>query len=422
MIVKNEEHNIERALAWARGIAFEQIVVDTGSTDKTVEIAESLGAKVFHFKWIDDFAAAKNFALDKARGTWIAFLDADEYFTAENAAKIIPLIDENKRRADIICCELVNLDDAGNPFSVVKQNRIFRNLPALRYTGSIHEALVYTPEQLHITNAISIQHTGYTKRTLDLTQKSERNITMLSAELEKHPNDANRKGYLAASFLASSRVTPSNAEKAVELYREVVNSGQRLNEVVAHSSHSHLIKLAFNTKDYEEAIKLCVSAKKALADSPDFAYWHGLALYNLERDDEAWDQFTECCELISNATLINTNMGESFLFELFRYMSQTAIRRGDNENGLKYLTFSLDQKKYEESLCSKFISVLRAVCKENDREIIDYLCQFYDFDDPRDKLFLAKCAKEANDTVLMFFFYKSITDADREALYRQETA
>ena len=80
MIVKNEEKNIERALSWGKGIVAEQIVVDTGSEDRTVEIAESLGARVYHFPWIDDFAAAKNFAISKANYEWIAFLDADEYF------------------------------------------------------------------------------------------------------------------------------------------------------------------------------------------------------------------------------------------------------------------------------------------------------------------------------------------------------
>ena len=66
MIVKNEEANIRRALSWGRGIVWEQIVVDTGSTDKTVEIAKEMGAKVFYFDWCDDFSAAKNYAIDRS--------------------------------------------------------------------------------------------------------------------------------------------------------------------------------------------------------------------------------------------------------------------------------------------------------------------------------------------------------------------
>ena len=86
MIVKNEEKNIRRALSWAKEIVQEQVVVDTGSTDRTVEIAESMGAKIFHFEWCDDFSAAKNYAIEQATGDWIAFLDADEYFTPEDGS------------------------------------------------------------------------------------------------------------------------------------------------------------------------------------------------------------------------------------------------------------------------------------------------------------------------------------------------
>ena len=68
MIVKNEETNIERALSWGKDIVYEQIVVDTGSTDRTVELARAMGAKVYDFEWIDDFAAAKNYAISKASG------------------------------------------------------------------------------------------------------------------------------------------------------------------------------------------------------------------------------------------------------------------------------------------------------------------------------------------------------------------
>ena len=92
MIVKNEEKNIERALSWGKDIMYEQIVVDTGSTDRTVEIAKGMGAKVYHFEWIDDFAAAKNYAIEQAKGDWIAFLDADEYFPPEDAAKLMSIL------------------------------------------------------------------------------------------------------------------------------------------------------------------------------------------------------------------------------------------------------------------------------------------------------------------------------------------
>ena len=82
VIVKNEEKNLPRWLDSVKRIAEEIVVVDTGSADATVTIAKAAGAKVYHFAWIDDFAAAKNFALEKATGAWVVFPDADEYFSA----------------------------------------------------------------------------------------------------------------------------------------------------------------------------------------------------------------------------------------------------------------------------------------------------------------------------------------------------
>ena len=79
MIVKNEEKNIKRALLWGKEVMWEQVVVDTGSTDRTVELACEMGAKVYHYLWTDDFSAAKNYAIEKCSGDWIALLDADEY-------------------------------------------------------------------------------------------------------------------------------------------------------------------------------------------------------------------------------------------------------------------------------------------------------------------------------------------------------
>ena len=119
MIVKNEEKNIEKALSWGKGVVSEQIVVDTGSTDRTVELAEKMGAKVYHFEWIDDFSAAKNFAISKAKYEWIALLDADEYFSEEDAKKLLFYIRQlNDSKYDIIATAWVHINNDGRVIAV----------------------------------------------------------------------------------------------------------------------------------------------------------------------------------------------------------------------------------------------------------------------------------------------------------------
>lgn len=136
MIVKNEEKNIERALSWGRDVMWEQIVVDTGSTDRTAELAESMGAKVYTFPWIHDFSAAKNYAIEQARGEWIAFLDADEYMVSEDARKLFEVLDNpDSHRFDGISTGWQQLDAEGKIFASGTQIRFFRNKPGIGRKG-----------------------------------------------------------------------------------------------------------------------------------------------------------------------------------------------------------------------------------------------------------------------------------------------
>ena len=190
MIVKNEEKNIERALSWGRSLMWEQIVVDTGSTDRTVELAEKLGAKVFSFPWIDDFSAAKNYAIEQAQGDWIAFLDADEYMTPEDAAKLSQVLNEQEeKRFDGISTGWQQLDDEGRIFASGTQIRFFRNQPDIRYRRRIHEQLESkTGRELKIGDVVallSIFHTGY--QGLAGKAKSSRNRRLILEELEENP-------------------------------------------------------------------------------------------------------------------------------------------------------------------------------------------------------------------------------------------
>ena len=92
MIVKNEEHNTEACLSSIRPWVDEMVVVDAGSTDKTPEIAQRLGARLFHFDWCDDFAAARNASLAYARGKWIFWMDADDTIDDTNGSKLRELV------------------------------------------------------------------------------------------------------------------------------------------------------------------------------------------------------------------------------------------------------------------------------------------------------------------------------------------
>ena len=189
VITKNEEENLPQWLSCVTKIADELIVVDTGSTDRTVALAEDAGAKVYHFEWINDFAAAKNYALEQATGNWIIFLDADEYFTPNARKRVRSIIEKHNGNHKVVFLDspLYNIDkDKDNQIiNVCEQRRIFRNKPYIRYTSRIHEYLVVKQkkQRTSISTDLVIYHTGYSSSVS--RQKNERNLEILKQDIEK---------------------------------------------------------------------------------------------------------------------------------------------------------------------------------------------------------------------------------------------
>ncbi|MBQ2009391.1 MAG: glycosyltransferase family 2 protein, partial [Selenomonadaceae bacterium] len=109
-IVKNEQENIRHSIESLKNQYDELIVVDTGSEDGTVDVVRSLGGNVFTYKWQDDFAAARNFALAKATGDWLIFLDADEYFSAATAGNLRRVLEMASPEVDGMLVDMVNFD------------------------------------------------------------------------------------------------------------------------------------------------------------------------------------------------------------------------------------------------------------------------------------------------------------------------
>lgn len=179
MIVKNEAFNLPYILADIRGVADEIVVVDTGSTDDTKEIARSAGARVFDFAWCDDFSAARNYFLDQATGDMVLWLDADDRIS-KTASETLALKKSGLERKMYLCL----VKNTGK--SEFLQLRMFPNDKRIRFKGRVHEAIfeMHGYEQELFESAFVINHTGYERpdvarakllRNLDLLERSEKN-------------------------------------------------------------------------------------------------------------------------------------------------------------------------------------------------------------------------------------------------------
>jgi tetratricopeptide (TPR) repeat protein/glycosyltransferase involved in cell wall biosynthesis len=192
LIAKNEESNLTACLTSVAELVDEMIVVDTGSTDRTKEVAAACGARVFDFPWVDDFAAARNESLRHATGDWILWLDGDEKFDADNYRKMQALVAGLKEEnVAYVLKQRSSPGAAAVSPTVVDQVRIFRNHPAIRWQYRVHEQILLAVRraghEVRFTD-ILVEHTGYEDPALR-QRKTERNLRLLHLEDADRPND-----------------------------------------------------------------------------------------------------------------------------------------------------------------------------------------------------------------------------------------
>lgn len=204
VIVKNEEKNIGQWLNNMRQIADEIIVVDTGSTDNTLTILGNADITPYYFNWCNDFAAAKNYAIQQATGDWIVFLDADEYFDASSVKRFrteMTRYHANKKIGAIMC-QLVNIDtdNRNKIIDTMIQVRIFRNSKDIYYKNPVHEQLVTKPGKYIMQKCFDLQiiHTGYSAGIL--RKKAERDLHILQ-QREKEAKTQKEREQLYVFFM-----------------------------------------------------------------------------------------------------------------------------------------------------------------------------------------------------------------------------
>lgn len=193
MIVKNEERFLEQCLRSAADAVDEIIIVDTGSTDRTIEIARSFGATVIEREWRNDFAWARNQSIEPATKRWILFLDADEELTPEskNALRELKTVPAH-RHALFVRCFNESDDYRGTGAMSHSLVRIFPNDERIRFRGLIHEfpTLDNNPGGLPTANSsIAIVHHGYLKDVVAERNKAARNLEIVRAATEQDPSD-----------------------------------------------------------------------------------------------------------------------------------------------------------------------------------------------------------------------------------------
>ena len=192
LITRNEEKNLPRALASVRSVADEVIVADTGSSDRTVELAKESGAVVCHFPWCDDFSAARNFAISQAHGDWIFWLDADEELLGESVEEVRASMARNDALAFFVRRQDLKQADRLDYYTMMWQLRLFRRRDDLRFRGrchpEFHPHIGEIEEKTGLTvfhSTITMRHYGYLGELAPA--KMKRGAHLMEMELRDRP-------------------------------------------------------------------------------------------------------------------------------------------------------------------------------------------------------------------------------------------
>ena len=406
VITKNESANIERCLQSIKSVVSEIIVVDTGSTDETVIIAKKLGAKVFHYQWHDDFAAAKNFAISKAKGKWIIFLDADEYFDSNSAKKLRYCVNKAHKLQNVeaISCRLVNLRGPGGcMLSYNPAIRIFRNLPSIRFFGNIHEHLLnngrYLVTIFDDLSYLTIYHTGYSPETMP--NKVKRNLAILERNLENNELDDLTYYYLCSSY------------HLAEKYDEAIKYGwlSLKHDKVAQSMFAHkpyvLIVASMlakdNNTDMVEVENIIDEGITKYPEQPEL-YRFKAIIYNLKKQRrEALSIYLEAVRQNENYKSSLENFFPTLVHEVYRDIGRIYSMMNEPGLALDYFVKSLKVRKHYEDSFRELTFITRGQKAE---DIVYLLNSIYDRDTEEDVAFLVnQLARMKVKHVLAYYQY-----------------
>lgn len=373
-IVRDEERNIGRWLDNVRRVADEIIVVDTGSQDRTIDILREQGIEPYHFKWCDNFAMAKNYAVSKATGDWILFLDADEYFD-DNSVKVFAAV-MNKyhkmKKIGAILCRLINIDtdNMNKVTGSMLQVRIFRNVAQIAFEGAVHEHLVvqngnYT---MQYCKQLVICHTGYSSSIVK--EKAARNLPILLAE-EKKPADKPANAlYL---FLSDAYNALEQYDKALEYAKKAVQAGVYALGDAGHCYKNLVSAMARTNQPVDEIISVLDEALEKVPDSIFFMiekghfyytvkdylsalHWFEKAMLEHDKQREAMD----AGELASNDVI-------SLLPMLYGELADICLLRGQKQRALSLTLGGLEYHKYNRLLIRDLYKALAG------REAVDII-------------------------------------------------
>ncbi len=413
MICKNEEKKIARCISSVKEKVDEIVVIDTGSTDQTIDIVKMLGAKVFEIPWEDDFSKAKNYAISKSQGDWIIFLDADEYLMPSHLKYLRNYVLEAENGGnDSIFVEIVNLEEE-KVLSTFKTLRIFKNHCNIRFKGRIHESLTKKDGKLNalnFTEPLSVLHDGYSKEAMKEKNKIDRNLEMLLKEYEINPNSSDLCHYLMDTYYAKG-----DLEQTWLFGKKVLAYDNGNLFGIKQITYRRLLDIGYKLKkEHEEIKKIYEEAIACDGDYPDFDYKYAFYLYKQDEYDQAINYLNICITKmdkyvgIAESTIMGNVIGVLQLL-IHCYVEERRIHET-----IPFLVKILRINPYEYTSLYNLLSIVGA--SETGEALGEFLKKLYDFNNIKDQMVLIQMSQKLGNQGLYDYIVRGLSKIDKERL------
>jgi glycosyltransferase involved in cell wall biosynthesis len=334
MIVKNESANLADALADFRSFADEIVVVDTGSADNTKEIAAQFPTRIFDFKWIDDFSAARNFAMSKARKSYQLWLDADDRIVPKMQEHINSLKSHfDGKKAFYFVLENIQANSAS---SCCHQLRCTPLIPELLFESRIHEQIFPGAVRLGlqlVTTDIVIRHMGYMTEEAKLA-KARRNLAILKSEVERGGDHGG-----LYFFLAMTHEPLGDKEEAVRCMKAALDRFEKeyFNHHLIPEGYIFLAKVNSEMGDPGQALRNLIKAQSLVTDSPSHNIRIGNLYQAMGKHPEAIACFKQALGKKSEPSLFPSQPLPSDP-EILLHIAYSFLCKNDRQNALKLIS------------------------------------------------------------------------------------
>ena len=342
MIVKDEEAMLPRCLAAVAPAVDEIVIVDTGSTDRTIEIAREYAATVIEKEWTGSFSDARNASFEAATGDWIIYLDADEVLVADDIQKLRSLTGRTWREAFYLV-ETSFTGELGDGAAITNNAlRVFRNRPQYRFEGRLHEQIaqnlpLYAAGRIE-QSSVRIDHYGYLGAVRDAKEKSRRNLDLLKAQQAESPTDAFLYFNLGTEYsvIGDYSAALSEFERAWGL---VKSQGQEDRDYVP-SLLQRLVTALRHCGRPAEAIARADEALERFPGFTDMVFAQGLAALALNREDAAVGYWQRCIEMGDAPARFGASVGAGTYLPRIS-LAELSARRGDLETAKELLDWCI---------------------------------------------------------------------------------